>query len=727
MNYKNCFSLTVIVPCLNEEGNLAELVERTLKSCEQVTKFHNLLIIDDGSTDNSIKILKKISSKYPKVNYKSHKSTRGIVASWQLGIKNTASDIICLMDGDLQNPPEAIPNLVTKLVETGTDFCQGSRQEMEDVPSLRRALSKGLNKLLNFCFNMKAADNKSGFVVGYRENFLSLFNFNYKYSYPHTFIRIDAERKLYKFSEIKTPFYARKRGESFISNFPIVTTFRVILDVCKGLIEFRIKNKHSSPLASFLIEKHISPVFAKLGLGQRLIWWLYIKTCFFHKWIITSKFNDELKALRASQQLSISELEEYQLRRFRRLIRHAYANCLHYREAMENKSLTPFSFKKLDDIKLLPFLEKQTLREELESKILAKNVDYSKILPIVTSGSTGKPLKIYADKEQLELRFATTLRAMEWTGWKFGFPQVRLWHQTIGMSRSQIIREFIDAFFLRRKFIPAYEISDDNLTFYFEKIMRTKPVLIDGYAESFNFLARYLAHSETNIRHKPNAIMSSAQILPENVRELIEQRFGCKVYDKYGSREFSGIAYEDGTGTGHLVQMESYHVEILKNGKVAKPGETGEIVITDLNNYCVPLIRYRIGDLATAPNIDEIGNQKIQFHRIGKIQGRTQALVHCKNGKWLPGTFFAHFFKDYAEEVRHYQVIQQKNMDILLKLVLHNLADQKTVCADIVSSLRKYVGDETNIEATIVKNIDMGRTGKRTPVVSKVNIDFQKV
>ena len=727
MNFKNRFSLTVVVPCLNEEDNLEELVSRTVASCKQVTKFYTVLIINDGSTDNSIKVLKKISSDNPKVIYKSHETTKGIVASWQYGIKNTDADIICLIDGDLQNPPEAIPSLVTKLIESGTDFCQGVRLEMEDVPSLRRMLSKGLNKLLNLSFKMKAADNKSGFVVGYRENFLNLFDFAYKYSYPHTFIRIDAERKLYKFSEYKTQFHARKKGESFISSFPIVTTMKVLFDVCKGLIEFRINNKHSSPLTSFLIEKDISPLSAKLTVINSLLWWVYVKTCFFHKWVITSKFNTELQALRASQYLSISELEEYQFRRFKRLIRHAYANSLHYRQAMEKESLTPFSFKKLDDIKLLPFLEKTTLREELESKILARDVDYTNILPIVTSGSTGQPLKLYADKEQLELRFATTLRAMEWTGWKFGLPQVRLWHQTIGMSPSQIIREYCDAFFLKRKFIPAYEISDDNLNLYFEKIMRRKPFLIDGYAESFNFLARYLAQNNEPLAHKPNAIISSAQILPDDIRDVIEKRFGCKVYDKYGSREFSGIAYEDGTRTGHLVQMESYYVEILKDGKNAKAGEIGEIVITDLNNYSVPLIRYRIGDLATALNDSDIQKQKIQMARIGKIQGRTQALLHCKNGRWLPGTFFAHFFKDYASSIKHYQIIQEENMDVVLNLVLHDLANRQTVCIEVENALREYIGDETNIEVKVVKNIDMGKTGKRTPVISKAKIDFQEL
>src|SRR5436309_67536 len=79
------------------------------------------------------------------------------------------------------------------------------------------------------------------------------------------------------------------------------------------------------------------------------------------------------------------------------------------------------------------------------------------------SGSAGEPFVCVVDREQLEFRWAATMRAMEWTGWRFGDRQLRLWHQTLGMSKTQIARELADAFLSRRKFIPAYEMSEANL------------------------------------------------------------------------------------------------------------------------------------------------------------------------------------------------------------------------------------------------------------------------
>jgi len=303
------------------------------------------------------------------------------------------------------------------------------------------------------------------------------------------------------------------------------------------------------------------------------------------------------------------------------------------------------------------------------------------------------------------------------------------------MSLTQVIRERIDAFFMRRLFIPAYEIKDANIRGFIRKLQKHRPVLVDGYAESFNFLAHY-AHSHGLDGFQPKAVMSSAQIMPEQVREAIETRFKTSVFDKYGSREFSGIAYEDESHDGHLVMAESYIVEILKDGRPALPGEIGEIVITDLNNFHVPLIRYRIGDLAMAvadKPVDELGGDTDgtapaaparQFPRIGRIEGRSQAIVLCSNGAWLPGTFFAHFFKDHDQIIRHYQVVQKERGSITINIVpgLHYSEDAMDA---IVRDLRHFTGTDMRIETAVVENIPLLRTGKRTSVVSKLDLDFQ--
>jgi phenylacetate-CoA ligase len=308
-----------------------------------------------------------------------------------------------------------------------------------------------------------------------------------------------------------------------------------------------------------------------------------------------------------------------------------------------------------------------------------------------------------------------------------GDRQARLWHQTLGMSRSRVIRERVDALFMRRMFIPAFEIDADNIDGFIDRIRSHQPVLVDGYAESLNFLAQYVA-SGRNPGFAPLAMMSSAQELPDHTRIEIEKGFATRVFDKYGSREFSGIAYQCAASVAHHVMDESYIVEILVDGRPARPGEVGEIVVTDLNNYSVPLIRYRIGDLAEAVDDSAPCQCGRSLSRIGRIMGRTQAIVHCADGTWLPGTFFAHFFKDYGHVIRHYQIVQREKGSFTLNLVPH---DDYLFTPDLVhrmvEELRRYTGPGTHIEVGLVDEIPIGRTGKRSPVVSSVTTEFQQL
>ena len=149
--------------------------------------------------------------------------------------------------------------------------------------------------------------------------------------------------------------------------------------------------------------------------------------------------------------------------KLRKLVLHAYRHVPYYRDRMRELGIAPDDIRALDDLPKLPFLTKDDVRKHLYFDIMSDNHDKAEILKVTTSGSTGEPFVCFVDRAQLEFRWAATLRSMEWTGWRFGDRQLRLWHQTLGMSKTQVVREFADALLSRRKFIPAYEMSDETL------------------------------------------------------------------------------------------------------------------------------------------------------------------------------------------------------------------------------------------------------------------------
>lgn len=719
-------ALSVIAPCYNEEANVRALTERVLAMFDERSIVGELVLVNDASTDQTGPVLDELAQQHQRLVVVHHETNRGIEGGWRSGLQASQGSYVCFMDADLQNLPEDVWRLYSEIRFSGLDMVQGYRSAIGRLRNSRYLLSKGLNIMLNLLMGMRLRDNKSGFVIATRECMEDVLEHQYRYDYFQTFITVAAHAKRYSIGEIETLFVNRLAGESFIKKWPLRLVSRVFIDVIKAFLEYRVFRKRRSVIGEHLAAhppKRRDPPLRGL---RALVFHLFFLTMPLHKWLISSNAKWLLARLKESQWLEPTEIKTLQERRLRRLVRHAYRTVPYYRNMMDAQGIRPEEVQTLEDLRSFPLLGKDDVRKNLYFDLFASDHDKSQMLRIATSGSTGEPFVIYVERSQLEMRWASTWRATEWTGWRFGDRQARLWHQTLGMSWSQVARERIDSWFMRRLFIPAYDLTDENLPHFMRKLRRHKPTLVDGYAECFNFLAYYArTHEVEGVR--PRAVMSSAQALPEQVRRTIEEQFHTRVHDKYGSREFSGIAYECEQQEGHHVQAESYIVELLKDGRPARPGEVGEVVVTDLNNFCVPLIRYRVGDLATAMDAWEPCACGRGLPRIGDIQGRTQAIVVCEGGKWLPGTYFSHFFKDYDHIVRQYQVVQQQEGAFELKIVKGSQFNDHGFYEELMPALRQTVGHNMQIDVQFVDEIPLGRTGKRQGVVSRLGLDFQAI
>lgn len=708
--------ISILVPCLNEAGNVTATFGRISVALE--SGLFEVVFVNDGSTDDTEEEILEIVAKNPlRAKLVSHEMNLGIPYAWKSGLEVSEYDTICLIDGDLQNPPEAIPHLLQILNEQQADVVQGSRSSIGRIKDQRLVFSRGLNLLLNFSFRQDAVDSKSGFLVSTKQVLQEVFIDIPKFKHFQTFIGVAIRARGFRVVESETLFLSREVGTSFLTS---IKTIEVLLMTVRDLF-VGIKVYGRRKVQTVFLRSEVS-FDTDLSFGRRLRFNLFFRTMPLHKWIIGKQARIFYLWLKGLEFTSKDDLERLQLRRLKSLLQHAYLTVPYYRRAFDAAGIKPNQVSSLRDLHKVPLLSKQDVRENVHFAMFSDIHDKKEMHRINTSGSTGEPFVCYADKFQLEMRFATTLRALEMSGWKFGDKQLRLWHQTLGMSRIQAFKERLDAWFMRRHFVPAFEMSEQSLKNLIATIEKKKPVLIDGYAESLNFIA---IASKSKSRHKPKAVMSSAQQLTDSTRAQIENQFGAKVLDKYGSREFSGIAYQCLDSSHHHVQDESYIVEILVDGRNAEVGEVGEVVITDLNNFSMPLIRYRIGDMALA--VEQAPCNCGRPHsQIGAISGRTQALISCTNGVWLPGTFFAHFFKDFDFAIQHYQVTQDLPEKFILKIVPKSQFT-KDIENRIIQELKVYAGQEQIIEVNLVGEIPLLKTGKRTPVISNVKLDFQKI
>jgi phenylacetate-CoA ligase len=717
--------VSVIIPCFNETSNIEILCERIEISLEKNSIPFEVILIDDGSQDDTWVKIERILLK--KKNFVGIKNVEnfGIFKSWKIGVTKATGDLVCLIDADLQNQPEDIARLYHKFNLENCHVIQGTRSSIERHKDSRYHSSRALNFLLNVFYKDFAKDSKSGFVLAPKTVLVDILTLKKKYFFPQTFIRISARSKGYSISEMETLFLPRKSGVSFLSQKnSFMIYLKVLLDIIFGFFEF--KRGLRSPSGNF-VQKYkylVKPKINNYRGWRKMLFNFYFFSLPLHSWLISRETKTMYKILNRTQWFNSNEISDLQNERLRNLVWHAYSNVPYYQKKFKSVGLHPSQIRTAQDLSKIPLLNKSDVTDNLYMDLFSIGHTKKEMLKIATSGSTGQPFVTYADRTQLEMRFATTIRALEWTGWKFGDRQLRLWHQRLGMSWVQAFKERFDALILRRKFIPAFELTEKSLEKLVKELNKFKPKLIDGYAESLNFLSLYL-NSGGQLTFKPKAVMSSAQMLTSKTRTDIEGALGTRVFDKYGAREFSGIAYQCAKSADHHVMDESYIIEILHDGKPVKPGETGEIVITDLNNYSVPLIRYRIGDLAIAVDNNLACPCGRSLSRIGDIQGRTQAIIYCNNGRWLPGTFFAHFFKDYDNIVLHFQVIQKDKSGFILKIKKGYQWNPKN-WEELVSQLRQYVGD-TPINIEFVESIPLLKTGKRTPVISYLEVDFQEI
>ena len=164
---------------------------------------------------------------------------------------------------------------------------------------------------------------------------------------------------------------------------------------------------------------------------------------------------------------------------------------------------------------------------------------------------------------------------------------------------------------------------------------------------------------------------------------------------------------------------------MLRDGKPAQPGEIGEVVITDLNNFCMPFVRYRIGDLAEAMAPDAECACGRGAARVGAIQGRVQSIIQGTDGRYLPGTFLAHYLKEFDYAIKRYQVIQEERNAMTFRVVKGGRFSQQ-VLEEVLATFRRFLGEDMRIDVTFVDEIALVRTGKHLGSISRLNVDFQR-
>jgi phenylacetate-coenzyme A ligase PaaK-like adenylate-forming protein len=336
------------------------------------------------------------------------------------------------------------------------------------------------------------------------------------------------------------------------------------------------------------------------------------------------------------------------------MLRHAYDTVPFYRRRFDEAGLHPDQVRHFDDYQRIPILTKADIRAHKDA-LLSDRFAPQTVHTKRTSGSTGVALEVRVDEPAMQFKRACTLRSDEWSGWRFGEPIALIWgdpepykNRWRGRLRNALLE--------RTRGLDTLKMDQDALERFVADLRRKRPSLIMGHAHSVYLFAEY-ARSAGIHDIRPKGVLTTAMVLHDWQRRAIEEVFACRVTNRYGCEEVSLIACECERHEGLHVNADGVYVEYLRERRPVEPGEPGSLIITDLANRAMPILRYQIGDVAVAADRRCPCGRGLPL--LDRLEGREADYVVTPAGKLISGISLTDHLGTQIPGVAQLQIIQE--------------------------------------------------------------------
>jgi len=347
-----------------------------------------------------------------------------------------------------------------------------------------------------------------------------------------------------------------------------------------------------------------------------------------------------------NQWLSRDRINQIQARKLVLLLKHAYATVPYYRALFDEAGATPHQFESIEDLKKIPVTRKADIQYLDRQSIVSSLFHLRDLKREFTSGSTGQPFGIYYDPDFATLRNLLFLRALNAIGYRIG-RKILLITDTRNKHTRNILPGWHYAAILES---PQHHLNLLN---------RVKPAVLYGCKTSLKLLAEHVMET-ASIDHKPGKIISTAESLDSATRTLLAKTFDAEVYDFYGLSEMGIVGWECWAHTGYHLAEDATIVEYLPVDDMAG---ASKLVMTNLNLYAMPLIRFETGDLVL-PGTNKSCPCGRTFNKFEQIVGRIMDVIQKKNGTKI-SPYRLTCALENVPGLKTYQIIQ-KNLDSVL-------------------------------------------------------------
>ena len=378
------------------------------------------------------------------------------------------------------------------------------------------------------------------------------------------------------------------------------------------------------------------------------------------------------------------------------LLRIATTTTSHYKGFEDYASLQDF-----------PVIDKNVILEQYDD-FKSSEVKTEDLFKASSSGSTGVPFTILQNSTKRNRNTADVIYFTKQAGGEIGDKlfYIKLWDHTNLKSKWETFVQHIHA----HNVMDTTNRDMNRLVTKIKAHSSYKTIL--GYPSFFEELCDYMdSLEETPNMSRVNCIISMAEALKQHERERMAHYFNAPVFERYSNQENGILAQQTASSDGrYVLNWGSYYFEILEldSDEHVKPGGLGRIVVTDLFNFAMPMIRYDTGDMGIYEE-SEVG-----LPYLSKIYGRRMDTIYNTSGV-IVSPFIFYMVLDFSR-IRQFQFIQTNKTEYLFKL---NANPEEVNETEIVDYFKTYLGEDAVIQFSYVDEIPLLSSGKRKKIVNE--------
>jgi phenylacetate-CoA ligase len=419
----------------------------------------------------------------------------------------------------------------------------------------------------------------------------------------------------------------------------------------------------------------------KIGILRRLVYFLRREKV----WLA-------LKEIKKLDSLDFQLFLKYKIAKTQKLCIFLKDKNIFYKDFFSKKKLND---NELVEIDVFPFITKKEIKENYQKMQTGAIKGYIRS----TSGTTGEPFVFMKDCYASAYMDAMMYHVYQWHGICPTDRQARVWGRAIDFkSRSvQTVKDYL----LGRRRLSAFEMSDNECVKYYNVLVRFKPKYFYAYPSTLYRFAQSLEKQRLDGKKLriPIAICSGEILFP-HYKEKIQQVFGCRVINEYGSTENGIIGFECEVGNMHV--LPTIHLEIIDPDNEGYGG----IAITELNSRSLPFVRYIISDVGRLKK--EACSCGRPYSLLEIRDGRIDDYIQCPNGSIVYDAILAYTLKGHVSQFKAYQ-------NVLNSITIEYVEDED-LSFKIIEKLRKkfqdYLGSEMVIVFHKVDQIKPEKSGK---------------